>query len=70
MKPIELTEEQVQVIEDQLAGRFDFYTISERQRDVLSCIIDDAEALMRELNAYDELGDDLIKWYYDKYKNQ
>ena len=28
------------------------------------------EALLDELDAYDEMGDDLIKWFYGKYKSQ
>ena len=34
----------------------------------LDKLIRDAEALMRELDAYDELEDDLLKWYYNKCK--
>jgi hypothetical protein len=33
-------------------------------------VVDRAEALMEELNAYDELDDNLVRWYYDKYKQQ
>lgn len=63
MKDHILTERQKQILEAHLSG----LPIIEYDPE-LAKLIDDAEALMRELNAYDELEDDLLKWYYNKCK--
>lgn len=70
MEKIELTKEEIEVIELQLAKKIDIDRATERQKVVLMGVIDKADALMEELDAYDELDDDLVKWYYDKYKAQ
>lgn len=70
MEKIELTKEEIEVIELQLAKKIDIDTATERQKVVLMGVIDKADLLMEELDAYDELDDDLIQWYYDKYKAQ
>ena len=41
-----------------------------KERELIDKVIDDARALMRELDAYDELDGDLVRWYYNKYKSQ
>ena len=73
MKKIELTDEQIKVIEQQLNGEIEIFTATDEQQAILAAIIDDAEALMDELNAYDELDEhnsDLVQWYFDMYKEQ
>lgn len=70
MAKIELTKEEIEVIELQLALKIDIDTVTEEQKKLLMGIIDRAEALMFELNAVEESGDDLIAWYYNKYKEQ
>lgn len=70
MEKIELSQKEIDVIELQLAEKIDIETATEEQKVLLMGVIDRAEALMKELDAYDELGDDLIKWFYDKYKAQ
>ena len=67
---INLTEQEKVVIEDQLNGKITAFSATAEQRAVLSKVTDDAEALIRELDAYDELDGDLIAWYYNKYKEQ
>lgn len=37
-----------------------------RNDPILRKVIDKAEALMRELNAFEESGDDLIEWFFAK----
>ena len=69
-KKIILTDEEIAVIEKQLKGELNAFFMEERERDLIDKIIDDATALMQELDAYDESGNDLIAWYYDKYKAQ
>ena len=44
---------------------------SEPEKLTIVCdVIKRAEALMEELNAYDELNGDLLRWYWNKYQEQ
>lgn len=71
MEKIVLTEKEIEVIDLFLAEKIDIETVAtDEQKELLMGVTDRAEALMEELNAYDELDDNLIKWYYDKYKSQ
>lgn len=65
-----LTEEEIQVIEKQLKGDLNPFFLEDREREVIDKVIDDARALMKDLDAYDELDNSLIAWYYNKYKAQ
>lgn len=67
---IVLSEDEKNVIEKQLRGELNPFFMEERERELIDKVIDDADALMRELDAYDESGDDLVEWYYNKYKQQ
>ena len=69
-KKIILTDEEIAVIEKQLKGELNAFFMEERERDLIDKVIDDATALMAELDAYDESGNNLIEWYYNKYKAQ
>mgnify|MGYP003441162705 CR=1 FL=1 len=69
-KKIVLSEEEKNVIEKQLRGELNPFFMEERERELIDKVIDDADALMRELDAYDESGDNLVEWYYNKYKQQ
>ena len=71
MEKIVLTEKEKEVIDLFLAEKVDIETVAtDEQKELLMGVTDRAEALMEELNAYDELDDNLIKWYYNKYKAQ
>lgn len=70
MNKIELSAEEIQVIEQQLNGEIEIFTATDEQQAILTKVTNQAEALMEELDAYDELDSDLIAWYYDKYKAQ
>jgi len=70
MDKIELSEKEIQVIKDQLNGDIDGWTATEEQQKLLTGVINKAEALMDELNAYDDDFDDLIQWFWDKYQRQ
>ena len=71
MAKIEFTEKEIEIVELFLAEKIDIETVAtDEQKELLMGVTDRAEALMDELNAYDELDDNLIKWYYDKYKAQ
>lgn len=70
MKKIELTADEIKVIEQQLNGEIEVWSATDEQQEILTKVTNDAEALMDELDAYDELDGDLIQWYYEKYKAQ
>lgn len=69
-KKIILNDEEKAVIEKQIKGEFSFLSSSDEERKTLDNIIHKAESLLSELNAYDEIDDSLIEWYYNKYKAQ
>ena len=70
MKQIILTDAQKAVIEKQINGEFNPFSTSTEENDALKQVVQDAEDLMKELNAYDELEESLVAWYYNKYKEQ
>lgn len=70
MKKIELSADEIKVIKQQINGEIEISTATEEQQVLLTGVIDKAEALLDELDAYDEMGDDLIKWFYGKYESQ
>ena len=71
MANIELTDKEIEIVELFLDEKVDIETVAtNEQKELLMGVIDRAEVLMDELNAYDELGDNLVKWYYNKYKSQ
>lgn len=69
-KKIQLTDEEKAVIEKHLRGELNLFFGDEREKDVFAKVTEDAQALMKELDAYDELDDSVIVWYYNKYKEQ
>ena len=71
MEKIELTKGEIEIVELFLAEKIDIETVAtDEQKELLMGVVDRAEALMEELNAYDELDDNLVEWYYNKYKQQ
>lgn len=50
------------------------WNATDEQQKLLTGVIDKAEALMDELDAYDDLDNymegGLVAWFYDKYKAQ
>lgn len=73
MKKIELTEKEIEVIRQQLNGEIEVHSATEEQQQLLMGVIDKANDLMDEEDAYDELeaqGNDLIDWYWKKYQEQ
>ena len=51
-------------------GQIEVYDVTEEEQAALSSVIDKAYDLMEELDAYEESGEDVIKWFYEKYNNQ
>ncbi len=70
MEKIELTNDEIKIIEKQLSGKLTAFNATEEEQIVMCSVVDKAEALMHELKAYEESGDDLIKWFYNIYKQQ
>ena len=66
---IVLTDEELNELRLALKGKIGFMG-SGKDGAILMRVIDKAEKLMHELDAYDESGDDLLYWYYTKYKEQ
>ncbi len=67
MNKIELTELEESVLRKDLAGDFSLMTASQDELAAMSSVIEKADNLMTELDAYDELGDSLMKWFWNKY---
>ncbi len=71
MAKVELTTAEIALIEKHLSGEYNpFYAPSEEQ-ELFNGIIERAESLEAELDAYDETTEsDLLKWYKQKYDEQ
>lgn len=70
MDKIFLTENEIEVIKKQLDGKIEVYDATDEEQALLMGVLDKAEALLDELDAYDELDGDLVKWFFNKYNNQ
>ena len=70
MTKIESTDDEIKIIEKQLRGELTSFNATEEEQILMCSVVDKAEALMDELEAYEESGEDLIQWFYDKYKAQ
>lgn len=70
MKKIELSADEIKTIKQQLSGEIEVWSATEEQQKHLTSVIDKAESLLDELDAYDEMGDDMILWFWNKYKAQ
>ena len=70
-KRIELTEDEALLLEHYVKNGEDFVNVTdERTQQLYSSLIDKADALQEELDAYDESSPDLLVWFYNKYKEQ
>lgn len=69
MKKIILSEKEIELIKAQLEGKVEVWADDETQ-EILGGVIDKAEALMIEQEAFNEVGSDLIAWYWNKYQAQ
>ena len=70
MSRIKLSDDEIKIIEKDQRGEFDPFDCTEEEKALMSSVIDKANALMEELEAYEESGDDVVKWFYEKYKAQ
>ena len=67
---IGLSADEIKAIKQQLNGEIEVWSATEEQQKHLTSVIDKAESLLDELDAYDEMGDDMILWFWNKYKAQ
>lgn len=67
---IELTPEEIQVINEQLAGKIEVWSATEEQQKHLSNVIDKANALLDTYPEDYEFGDDMIEWFWQQYQAQ
>jgi len=67
-KKIVLSKQHIEVIERHIAGKITMFGASQKDRELLSDIMEAAEDLMIELKEFEQ--ESLIEWYYDKYKKQ
>ncbi len=69
MEKIVLTDKQIAVVEKKLKMPVGYEPDGE-EMNILCEVLEIADHLMEELDAYDELDDSLLKWFYNKYKEQ
>lgn len=67
---INLTEKEIECVEKHLRGEISMFNATDEEQATLMPVIEKAKALMEELNAYDELENDLLEWFMNKYKEQ
>lgn len=70
MDKIELTATELKVLDEYFAGEIGMFTATDEQMTVIRNLNDRAGALMDKLDAWDELGEDMLGWYYNKYLEQ
>lgn len=70
MKKIELNAKELDVLKRQIRGEINDWMLPVEEINILNKLITDAEALLDDLDAYDELDGDLMRWYYNKYRSQ
>ena len=70
MKKIELTDLELRVLQQDVKGEFSDFDATEEELRAMVSMLNKADDLMRELDAYNELGDSLILWYWNKYLAQ
>ena len=58
MEKIELTADEIKVIKQQLNGEIEVWNADDYQQKHLTSVIDKANALLEELDAYDEMIDE------------
>ena len=70
MRKIELTDLELRLLKLDVIHEFSDFDATEEELRAMVRVINKADDLMRELDEYDELGDDLILWFWEKYLQQ
>jgi hypothetical protein len=66
---IELNDKQKEMIQKYLAGDIEMFGASDEEMEVMTGVIDMAEAKFDELNP-DDFNGDLVKWFWEVYEGQ
>lgn len=69
-KKIELSPLELAMLKRHLDGLFFPPEQTDEENKAFASVIEKADNLMAELDAYDELDYSLMEWFYDKYKVQ
>lgn len=69
MEEIKLTDLQSQVLTKQLNGTFSPFLATEQEQEAMAQVIEMADKLMHEQQAYNEAGDNTLLWFAGKIKH-
>lgn len=69
-KKIEITSMELKMLNVHLNGDFAPMTATQEECEAMGSVIEKADNLMRELDAYDELGNSLMVWFKNKWVKQ
>jgi len=70
IEKIELSDKEKEVIKQQINGEITHFSATPEQQKALTGVINKAEKLLEDLDGYDEMGSDMIKWFWNKYQEQ
>jgi hypothetical protein len=70
MNKIVLNAKQKAVIQKYVDGSYSPFFSSTEDQEAMNQVLDMANELEEELDAYDESGDDLVKWFWEQYQKQ
>ena len=65
MEEVKFTERELEVLEKYFKDEISMFGTSNEDMETMTIIIDRAQALL--MKTKEDIGDDLIKWYYGKY---
>lgn len=69
-KRIELSDLELRMLKLNVSGEFAPMVATEEEAEAMNSVIDKADKLMEELNAYEELDNSLMEWFLNKYEAQ
>jgi len=70
MNKIVLNAKQMAVVQKYVDGSYSPFFSSTEDQEAMNQVLDMANELEEELDAYDESGDDLVKWFWKQYQKQ
>lgn len=70
MAKIELSEKEIALANAYMSHEIDPFNMPEEYVETAVTFADKATALVEELDAYEEMGDDLWAWFINKYRTQ
>lgn len=70
MNKIVLNTKQKAIIQKYVDGNYSPFFSNTEDQEAMNQVLDMANELEEELDAYDESGDDLVKWFWEQYQKQ